>query len=135
MIDHLSITTTDLDRAQAFYDAVLGVLGYPRVNRRANAIGYGVRERKPDAPPYISVYLSTGRLEPDNRHWAFRASNRAEVRAFHEAALRHGGTDDGPPGLRPQYHPDYYGAFVRDPDGNRIEAVTHQREEGRKDQQ
>jgi catechol 2,3-dioxygenase-like lactoylglutathione lyase family enzyme len=135
MIDHLSITTTDLDRAQAFYDAVLAALGYPRVNRRANAIGYGVRDRGPDAPPYISVYLCTGRLEPDNRHWAFRAKSRAEVRAFYEAALTHGGTDDGPPGLRPQYHPDYYGAFVRDPDGNRIEAVTHQREEGREDQQ
>jgi catechol 2,3-dioxygenase-like lactoylglutathione lyase family enzyme len=135
MIDHLSITTTDLDRAQAFYDAVLGALGYPRVNRRANAIGYGVRDRGPDAPPYISVYLCTGRLEPDNRHWAFRARSRAEVRAFYEAALTHGGTDDGPPGLRPHYHPDYYGAFVRDPDGNRIEAVTQQREEGRKDQQ
>jgi catechol 2,3-dioxygenase-like lactoylglutathione lyase family enzyme len=80
------------------------------------------------------VYLCTGRLEPDNRHWAFRARSRAEVNAFYEAALTHGGTDDGPPGLRPQYHPDYYGAFVRDPDGNRIEAVTHQREEGRRDQ-
>jgi catechol 2,3-dioxygenase-like lactoylglutathione lyase family enzyme len=135
MIDHLSITTTNLDRAQAFYDAVLGALGYPRINRRADAIGYGIRERGPNAPPYISVYLCAGRLEPDNRHWAFRAKSRAEVRAFHEAALKHGGTDDGQPGLRPQYHPDYYGAFVRDPDGNRIEAVTHQREEGREEQQ
>ena len=96
MIDHLSITTTDLDRAQAFYDAVLAALGYPRVNLRAHAIGYGVRDRGPDAPPYISVYLCTGRLEPDNRHWAFRAKSRAEVRAFYEAALTHGGTDDGP---------------------------------------
>ena len=134
MIDHLSITTTDVDRAQTFYDAALGALGYPRVHRRANAIGYGVRDRSPDAPPYITVYLCTGRLEPDNRHWAFRARSRAEVRAFYEAALKHGGTDDGPPGLRPQYHADYYGAFVRDPDGNRVEAVTHQREEEDKDQ-
>lgn len=129
MIDHLSITTTDLDRAQTFYDAVLGALGYPRVNRRANAIGYGARGRDPDASPYISVYLSTGTLMPDNRHWCFRAPSRVAVRAFHAAALGTGGTDDGPPGLRPQYHPDYYGAFVRDPDGNRIEAVTHQRED------
>jgi len=129
MIDHLSITTTDLDRAQTFYDAALGALGYPRVNRRPHAIGYGVRDRGPDAPAYISVYLSTGTLTPDNRHWAFRAQNRAAVRAFYKAALGHGGTDDGPPGLRPNYHPDYYGAFVRDPDGNRIEAVTHQRED------
>ena len=129
MIDHLSITTTDLDRAQAFYDPVLGALGYPRVNRRANAIGYGVRERGPDAPAYISVYLTRETLVPDNRHWAFRARDRAAVRAFHEAALKHGGTDDGAPGLRPNYHEHYYGAFVRDPDGNRIEAVTHQPED------
>ncbi|HEX9525527.1 MAG TPA: VOC family protein [Reyranella sp.] len=129
MIDHLSITTTDLDRAQTFYDAALGALGYPRVNRRAAAIGYGVRDRSPDAPPYISIYLCTGKLVPDNRHWCFRAKSRAAVRAFHQAALASGGSDDGPPGLRPNYHPDYYGAFVRDPDGNRIEAVTHQRED------
>lgn len=129
MIDHLSITTTDLDRAQAFYDAALGALGCPRVNRRIDAIGYGERERGPDAPPYISVYLSTGSLSPDNRHWAFRAQTRAAVRAFHAAALRSGGTDDGSPGLRPTYDPDYYGAFVRDPDGNRLEAVTHQPED------
>ena len=78
MIDHLSITATDLDRAQAFYDAALGALGYPRVNRRAEAIGYGVRERTPDAAPYISVYLCTARLVPDNRHWCFRAPSRAD---------------------------------------------------------
>ena len=59
-----------------------------------------VRERGPNAPRYISVYLCIGRLEPDNRHWAFRARSHAEVRAFYEAALTHGGTDDGPPGLR-----------------------------------
>lgn len=129
MLDHLSITTTDLDRAQTFYDAVLGALGYPRVNRRPHAIGYGERDRRPDAPAYISVYLCTGQLLPDNRHWAFRAPSRAAVRAFHTAALAHGGTDDGSPGLRPRYHPDYYAAFARDPDGNRIEAVTHQRED------
>jgi catechol 2,3-dioxygenase-like lactoylglutathione lyase family enzyme len=129
MIDHLSITTTDLDRAQAFYDPVLGALGYPRVNRRDNAIGYGVRERGPEAPAYISVYLTRETLVPDNRHWAFRAPSRAAVRAFHAAALKHGGADDGAPGLRPTYHEHYYGAFVRDPDGNRIEAVTHQPED------
>lgn len=129
MIDHLSITTTDLDRAQAFYDAVMDTLGYPRVNRRPNAIGYGVRERGPDAPAYISVYLSTGTFVPDNRHWCFRAPSRAAVRAFHQAALAHGGTDDGPPGIRERYSPEYYAAFVRDPDGNRIEAVTRRPEE------
>jgi catechol 2,3-dioxygenase-like lactoylglutathione lyase family enzyme len=129
MIDHLSITTTDVDRAQTFYDAVLGALGYPRVYRRPEAIGYGERRLDRDAPPCISIYLCRGTFVADNRHWAFRAPSPAAVRAFHAAALKHGGTDDGPPGLRPQYDPDYYGAFVRDPDGNRIEAVTHQRED------
>ena len=94
MIDHLSITTTDLDRAQAFYDAALGALGYPRVHRRAEAMGYGVRDHGPDAPPYISIYLCTDRLVPDNRHWCFRAKSRAAVRAFHEAALANGGIDN-----------------------------------------
>jgi catechol 2,3-dioxygenase-like lactoylglutathione lyase family enzyme len=129
MIDHLSITTTDLDRAQAFYDAALGALGYPRVHRRADAMGYGVRDYGPDAPPYISIYLCTDKLVPDNRHWCFRAKSRAAVRAFHQAALANGGSDDGPPGLRERYSPDYYAAFVRDPDGNRIEAVTRRPEE------
>jgi catechol 2,3-dioxygenase-like lactoylglutathione lyase family enzyme len=134
LIDHLSITTSDLDRAQAFYDPVLGALGYPRVSRRERSIGYGSRERQAAslverAPAYISVYLTRGTLVPDNRHWAFRAPSRAAVRAFHEAALAHGGNDDGPPGLRPQYHEHYYGAFVLDPDGNRIEAVTHRTED------
>lgn len=129
MIDHLSITTTDLDRAQRFYDPVLEALGYPRVNRRPNAIGYGVRERGPDAPAYISIYLCRGVFKADNRHWAFRAPSCAAVRAFHAAAVTYGGTDDGAPGLRPEYHRDYYGAFARDPDGNRIEAVCHRSED------
>lgn len=129
MIDHLSITTTALDRAQVFYDAVLGALGHTRVNRRPDALHYGARAHDPDAAPYISVCLCRGTFMPDNRHWAFRAPNRAAVRAFHEATLSKGGSDDGPPSLRPVYHSDYYGAFVLDPDGNRIEAVTHQPEE------
>ena len=66
---------------------------------------------------------------PDNRHWCFRAPSRAAVRAFHQAALANGGTDDGPPGIRESYSPDYYAAFVRDPDGNRLEAVTRRPEE------
>jgi catechol 2,3-dioxygenase-like lactoylglutathione lyase family enzyme len=128
MIDHLSITTTDLDRAQSFYDAVLGALGYPRVNRRERAIGYGERPGADGAPAYISIYLSTS-VVPDNRHWCFRAPSRAAVRAFHRLAIANGGTDDGPPGIREHYNPNYYAAFVRDPDGNRIEAVTRRPEE------
>ena len=128
MIDHLSITTTDLDRAQTFYDSVLGGLGYPRVNRRERAIGYGERSRLDGTPCYISLYLS-GNVVADNRHWCFRAPSRTAVRAFHAAALANGGSDDGPPGIREVYSPDYYAAFVRDPDGNRIEALTRRPEE------
>lgn len=128
MIDHLSITTTDLDRAQTFYDAVLGALGYPRVNRREGAIGYGERPRIDGAPCYISIHLSAD-VVADNRHWCFRAPSRAAVRAFHAAALGTGGRDDGPPGIRESYSPDYYAAFVRDPDGNRLEALTRRPEE------
>ncbi|MCA0250438.1 MAG: VOC family protein [Proteobacteria bacterium] len=130
MFDHLSITTTDLDRAQSFYDAVLAPLGVPRVNRRERSVGYGERSGADGGPCYLSVYLSdreTG-VVADNRHWCFRAPSRAAVRAFHRAALAQGGTDDGPPGLREIYSPDYYAAFVRDPDGNRLEAVTRQPE-------
>lgn len=134
MIDHLSITTTDLDRAQTFYDAVLGALGIPRVYRREDAIGYGERHRTDGAPCYLSVYLTTNKLGAnklgaDNRHWCFRALSRTAVHAFHEAALANGGSDDGPPGIREIYSPDYYAAFVRDPDGNRLEALTRRPEE------
>lgn len=127
MFDHLSITTTDLDRAQAFYTAVLAPLGVPWANRLERSVGYGQRPGVDGGPCYLSVYLSTN-VVPDNRHWCFRAPSRTAVRAFHQAALAHGGTDDGPPGIREHYGPDYYAAFVRDPDGNRIEAVTRQPE-------
>lgn len=128
MFDHLSITTSDLDRAQRFYDAVLAPLGVPRVNRRERAIGYGERPTVDGAPCYLSIYLSDS-VAADNRHWCLRAPSRTAVRAFHAAALANGGSNDGPPGLRPSYAPDYYAAFVRDPDGNRLEAVTRQPEE------
>ena len=128
MFDHLSITASDLDRAEKFYDAILAPLGVPRVNRRERAIGYGERPRADGEPCYISIYLSDN-VVPDNLHWCFRAPSRAAVRAFHAAALANGGSDDGPPGIRPHYSPDYYAAFVRDPDGNRLEALTRRPEE------
>ena len=129
MFDHLSITTTDLDRAERFYDAVLGTLNIPRVNRRERSVGYGQRPEIDGAPCYLSVYLTSDRIVADNRHWCFRAPSRAAVRAFHETTLASGGSDDGPPGIREVYGADYYAAFVRDPDGNRLEAVTRRPEE------
>ncbi|MDQ0511679.1 VOC family protein [Ancylobacter amanitiformis] len=129
MLDHVSITVADLSRALPFYDAVMGALGVPCVRRGASSVGYGQRNGPDDdGRTYISVVATRGAVLADNRHWYFRAASRAAVDAFHAAALAHGGHDDGAPGLRPDYHSSYYAAFVTDPDGNRIEAVCHRRE-------
>jgi catechol 2,3-dioxygenase-like lactoylglutathione lyase family enzyme len=121
MLDHVSITVEDLSRSAPFYDAVMAALGVPCVWREAEAIGYGARDR---GAGYLTIRQSPG-VVADRRHWAFRAPDRAAVWAFHAAGLAAGGVDDGAPGLRPHYHPDYYAAFLRDPDGNRVEAVCH----------
>jgi catechol 2,3-dioxygenase-like lactoylglutathione lyase family enzyme len=128
MIDHISITVSALARAAPFYDAVMAALGHPCVVRSERRIGYGIRNRPgDDGHSYISV-MRGERVVADRRHWAFRAASRASVEAFYVAALAAGGSDDGAPGLRPDYHAQYYAAFVRDPDGNRIEAVCHRPE-------
>ena len=92
-------------------------------------VGYGLRNRPDDdGRTYLSVRASTGPHVADNRHWCFRAPSRLAVDAFHKAGLTAGGCCDGPPGLRPDYHPSYYAAFLLDPDGNRVEAVCHRKE-------
>lgn len=126
MLDHVSITVSDFPRALPFYDAIMQALGVPCVRRDESSVGYGIRNRPDDdSHTYLSVFASRGGVVADNRHWCFRAPDRAAVDAFHAAALANGGRDDGPPGLRRDYHPSYYAAFVFDPDGNRIEAVCH----------
>lgn len=126
MLDHVSITVSDFPRALPFYDAIMQALGVPRVRRGESSVGYGIRNRPDDdSHTYLSVFASRGTVVADNRHWCFRAPDRAAVDAFHAAALANGGRDDGPPGLRRDYHPSYYAAFALDPDGNRIEAVCH----------
>ena len=127
MLDHVSITVADLARSGPFWDAVMEALGVPCVARGEGRLGYGVRNRAgDDSRTYLSVRASTApAVAPDNRHWCFRAPSRAAVDAFHTAGLASGGRCDGPPGLRPAYHPHYYAAFLLDPDGNRIEAVCH----------
>jgi catechol 2,3-dioxygenase-like lactoylglutathione lyase family enzyme len=127
MLNHVSIAVNDLDRAERFYDAVMAALDVPKVGRDMNWIGYGLRAR-PDHPD--RAYLSIRRREDaivanTGRHWAFKAVSRAAVDEFWRAGLAAGGRDDGAPGLRPHYHADYYGAFLIDPDGNRVEAVCH----------
>lgn len=126
MLDHVSICVADLERAEVFYDAVFEALGVPKVVREAGMIGYGVRAGAdmPEAS-YLSIRPGEPGVLTPARHWAFKAPTRASVDAFHAAGLAAGGTDDGAPGLRPDYHPAYYAAFLTDADGNRIEAVCH----------
>lgn len=121
MLHHVSVGVTDMERAARFYDAVMNALGYKRVMEFAPfAIAYG--ETMPQfwiGGPADLQAPSAG----NGVHIALNARSRQDVHAFHEAALAAGGTDDGAPGPRPQYTPEYYGAFVRDPDGNKIEAM------------
>jgi catechol 2,3-dioxygenase-like lactoylglutathione lyase family enzyme len=127
LLDHVSIAVRDLERARGFYDAVFRELGAVKVYDRADAIGYGERNRPhDDAHTYVSVYESKTSTADARRHWCLRAPSAAAVRAFHAAGLAAGGADAGAPGLRTHYHPAYYAAFLTDPEGNRVEAVWHQ---------
>ena len=123
MIDHVSIPVADLGRAAAFYDAVLATLGLSRRKERSDAIGYGPDTR---AAPVFWIHdrAREGSANPGiGLHVSFEAPDRASVDAFHAEALRRGGKDAGPPGLRPQYTMPFYGAFIFDLDGFKIEAV------------
>ena len=115
-LDHVSLLVRDLDRSRDFYSAALTQLGISIVFEDASAAGFG-KNRK------AQFWLNSGVTPSGPTHIAFAAATRAQVRAFHAAALAAGGTDNGAPGLRPHYHPNYYGAFVLDPDGNNAEAV------------
>ena len=119
MIDHIGIAVTDLEKAAEFYTKALAPLGYTLWKKYPpHAAGFAV-DNKPDF--WIGTADSARHV-----HVAFRASGRAQVRAFYEAAIAAGGKDNGPPGVRPMYHEHYYGAFVLDADGNNIEAVCHE---------
>jgi len=124
MIDHVSLGVTDLERSRVFYDAVLKPLGVTRLHDYDGGLGYGVGEK---ANFWIGTPLDAGRpvRAGGGTHVAFTAPDRKAVDEFHRAALAAGAEDDGKPGLRPIYHPNYYGAFVLDPDGHKIEACCH----------
>jgi catechol 2,3-dioxygenase-like lactoylglutathione lyase family enzyme len=125
MLDHVSLGVTDLERSRRFYDAVLRPLGLVRiVDFQRRGSDYGAMPGQFGVEFTITVEADGAPRIP-GLHLCFRAPNRAAVRAFHAAALEAGGRDDGAPGLRSQYHADYYAAFVLDPDGRRIEAVSH----------
>jgi catechol 2,3-dioxygenase-like lactoylglutathione lyase family enzyme len=120
MLHHLSFAVLDLQRAATFYDAALGALGYVRVWSAADAVGYGLEEGE---DKFAIKAAKEVQAPSPGFHLAFEAGSRKAVDDFYRAALEHGGSDNGAPGLRPQYGPSYYAAFVRDPDGYRIEAV------------
>jgi len=118
MFDHIGFRVRDVEASRKFYLAALGPLGVGVAMEGPYGVGLG-RGGKP------SLWLSQGEPPVSPLHIAFTAKNRAEVDAFHAAALAAGAKDNGAPGLRPHYHPNYYGAFAIDPDGHNIEAVCH----------
>jgi catechol 2,3-dioxygenase-like lactoylglutathione lyase family enzyme len=121
MIDHVSIAVRDLAASTRFYEAVLATLGFAKLEVRPATVGYG----KAYAEFWINLRANMAPVAADSgAHVCFRARSTEMVDAFHAAALAAGGADDGAPGLRPQHGDGYYAAFIRDPDGNRIEAVT-----------
>jgi catechol 2,3-dioxygenase-like lactoylglutathione lyase family enzyme len=128
MYSHVTVGTSQMNRAMRFYDAVLAPLGMQRKRTFKIAISYappdfsGVNEPFWVVRPYDKQAATPG----NGVTVAFEAPTRAAVDAFHGAALAAGASDEGPPGIREHYHPNYYGAYVRDPDGNKICVVCHQ---------
>lgn len=128
LLDHVSITVQDLAQAAPFYKAIFAALGAVVAYEEVEAIGFGERNGpRHDTHTYLSVFQSARAQADPRRHWCFRATSAAQVRAFHAAGLAAGGRDEGAPGLR-TYHPGYYAAFLLDPEGNKVEAVFHQPE-------
>ncbi len=119
MIDHTSVNVSNFEKSKAFYVDALAPLGYELMHEFDGSVaGFGI-DGKPD------FWIGQGEVNTPRIHVAFRAENREMVQAFYGIALEKGGRDNGAPGLRIHYHPDYYGAFVLDPDGHNIEAVCH----------
>jgi len=129
MIDHMGIAVSDLARSRKFYEAELGALGMSvqmevtpeQTESGGSALGFGVPGEK-------IFWIADEERPGEGTHVAFRADRRAQVDAFHAAGLEAGGRDNGKPGLRPHYGPNYYAAFVCDPDGANIEAVCYEEE-------
>ncbi|MFZ1923849.1 MAG: VOC family protein [Xanthobacteraceae bacterium] len=122
MIDHVSIAVRNLKSAEAFYTMLLATLGMSKLREWPDAaVGYG--KKYPEF--WINKRTAMDAItDDDGVHICLRAPDKSAVNAFHAAALKSGGRTDGSPGLRAEYHGGYYAAFVKDPDGNRIEAVT-----------
>ena len=119
MIDHVGLNVSDLVAARAFYERALAPLGYERAIEHGEQVGFVSPDRYPD------FWISRRDPVGGSTHVSFRAGGRAAVDAFHEAALAAGAADNGAPGIRHEYGEDYYGAYVLDPDGNNVEAMTY----------
>jgi catechol 2,3-dioxygenase-like lactoylglutathione lyase family enzyme len=122
VFDHIGFPVSDLTSSRRFYIAALAPLGIGVVVESVTWIAFGKAGR-------AQLWLGGGGTAPSGVHVAFAAADRAAVRAFYSAAMAAGGIDNGAPGLRPHYHPDYYGAFVLDPDGHNVEAVCRNPED------
>ncbi len=125
MIDHMGIGCSDFETSRRFYEAALAPLGMakvmevtPEMTGGYHGVGMGT-----DGHPFF--WIGSGGARGTGMHVAFTAQTRRQVDAFYAAAMANGGRDNGPPGIRAHYHPDYYGAFVLDPDGVNVEAVCH----------
>lgn len=123
MFSHITVGASDLERSKDFYDRVLAALDISCCLELEGVLGYG----ELTGTTFFVVHPFDG--QPAHRgngwHAAFAAASRDQVDAFHLTAMENGGSDEGAPGLRPHYHPNYYAAYVRDPDGNKIQAVCH----------
>ena len=126
MFSHVTLGANDIKRAEKFYDAVMAALGHPVLFKAPpNVISYGTATGE---KLFVLTPFDQKEARPGNGvHAAFKVESRATVDAFHAAALANGGVDEGAPGPRAHYHPNYSGAYVRDPDGNKIQAVCHRK--------
>jgi len=130
IFDHASIGVRDIARAMAFYRPTLATLGLEVVMDKGFAVAFGNGSGRQWLWISEPIDKNTEVVANNGAHFALIADSRATVRAFYEAAMANGGRDDGAPGLRPEYIPTYYGAFVLDPDGNKVEAVCRKDEDG-----
>lgn len=126
LLDHVSISVGCLADCIDFYDAIMQALGCEKVYQTNHSLGYGVRCQAGDANHSCLAIYESEQANPDHkRHWCFKARSQKMVDCFYEAGISNGGVSNGAPGIRHQYHPNYYGAFLFDPAGNCVEAVYH----------